>query len=89
MSADAVPNWIRQQPKEFIDAIVATKLDQTSRGPLRMDRYHNPINTLYIMKVDAPNHVNALATIPDSSQFWIETPEEFLKHPVFSRTFPQ
>jgi branched-chain amino acid transport system substrate-binding protein len=89
MSADAVPNWIRQQPKEFIDAIVATKLDQTPRGPLRMDSYHNPINTLYIMKVDAPNHVNVLATIPDSSQFWIETPEEFLKHPVFSRTFPQ
>jgi len=89
MSADAVPNWIRQQPKEFIDAIVATKLDQSPRGPLRMDSYHNPINTLYIMKVDAPNHVNVLATIPNSSQFWIETPEAFLKHPVFSRTFPQ
>jgi branched-chain amino acid transport system substrate-binding protein len=89
MSADAVPAWIRQQPKEFIDAIVATKLDQTPRGPLRMDSYHNPINTLYIMKVDAPSHVNVLATIPDSSQFWIEKPEEFLSHPVFSRTFPQ
>jgi branched-chain amino acid transport system substrate-binding protein len=89
MSADAVPNWIRQQPKEFIDAIVGTKLDQTPRGPLRMDSYHNPINTLYIMKVDAPQHVKVLATIPDSSQFWIEKPQQFLSHPVFSRTFPQ
>jgi len=89
MGADAVPSWIRQKPKEFIDAIVATKLDQTPRGPLRMDAYHNPINTLHIMRVDAPNHVNVLATIPNASQFWIETPEEFLKHPVFSRTFPK
>jgi branched-chain amino acid transport system substrate-binding protein len=89
MSADAVPSWIRQQPKEFIDAVVATKLDQTPRGPLRMDAYHNPINTLHIMRVDAPNHVGILATIPEANQFWIEKPEEFLKHPVFSRTFPQ
>jgi branched-chain amino acid transport system substrate-binding protein len=89
MSADAVPGWIRQQPKEFIDSVIATKLDQTPRGPLRMDSYHNPVNTLYIMRVDAPNHVKILATIPDASQFWIEKPEEFLKHPVFSRTFPQ
>lgn len=88
LSADAVPGWIRRQPKEFIDAVVATKLDQTPRGPLRMDSYHNPVNTLYIMRVDAPSHVNVLATIPDASQFWIEKPEEFLKHPVFSRSFP-
>jgi hypothetical protein len=54
-----------------------------------MDSYHNPINTLHIMRVDTPNHVEILATIPDASQFWIEKPEEFLKHPVFSRTFPQ
>jgi branched-chain amino acid transport system substrate-binding protein len=88
MNADAVPGWIRNQPKEFIDAVVATKLDQTPRGPLRMDDYHNPINTLYIMRVDAPNHVTVLATIPDASQFWIESPKEFLSHPLFSRTFP-
>jgi branched-chain amino acid transport system substrate-binding protein len=88
MSTNAVPGWIRNQPKEFIDTVVATKLDQTPRGPLRMDDYHNPINTLYIMRVDAPNHVTVLATIPDSSQFWIESPKDFLSHPLFSRTFP-
>jgi branched-chain amino acid transport system substrate-binding protein len=88
MSANAVPGWIRNQPKEFIDTVVATKLDQTPRGPLRMDDYHNPINTLYIMRVDAPNHVTVLGTIPDSSQFWIESPKDFLSHPLFSRTFP-
>ncbi len=69
MSADAVSGWICQQLKEFIDAVVATKLDQTPRGSLRFDSYHNPINTLYIMQVDAQSHVNVLATIPDASQF--------------------
>jgi branched-chain amino acid transport system substrate-binding protein len=89
MSPDAVPGWIRKQPEQFIDAVVATKLDQTPRGPLRMDDYHNTIMTLHIMQVDGPNHVKVLATIPDASQFWIETPKEFLSHPVFSREFPQ
>ena len=89
MSPDAVPDWIRKQPEQFIDAVVATKLDQTPRGPLRMDDYHNTIMTLYIMQVDEPNHVKVLATIPDTSQFWIETPKQFLSHPVFSREFPQ
>lgn len=89
MTVAAVPGWIRKQPEQFIDAIVATKLDQTPRGPLRMDDYHNTIMTLYIMQVDAPNHVKVLATIPDASQFWIETPKEFLSHPVFSRDFPK
>jgi branched-chain amino acid transport system substrate-binding protein len=88
MNANAVPGWIRSQPKEFIDAVVATKLDRTPRGPLLMDDYHNPVNTLYIMRVDALNHVTVLATIPDASQFWIESPKEFLSHPLFSRTFP-
>jgi branched-chain amino acid transport system substrate-binding protein len=88
MSADAVPGWIRKQPKEFIDAVVATKLEDTARGPLRMDAYHNPITTLYILRVDKPYHAQVLATIPNASQFWIESPEQFLRHPLFSRAFP-
>ena len=30
MSPDAVPDWIRKQPEQFIDAVVATKLDATT-----------------------------------------------------------
>jgi branched-chain amino acid transport system substrate-binding protein len=88
MSADAVPAWIRKQPKAFIDAVVATKLDRTPRGPLRMDAYHNPITTLYILRVDKPYHAKVLATIPNASQFWTESPKQFLSHPLFSRAFP-
>ena len=89
MSGNAVPGWIRKEPKQFIDAIVATKLDNSPRGPLRMDDYHNTITTLYIMRVVGPNEVKVLATIPNTSQFWTETPAQFLSHPVFSREFPK
>ena len=89
MSADAVPGWIKKEPKQFIDAVVATKLDNSPRGPLRMDDYHNPITTLHIMRVEGPTEVKVLATIPDASQFWTETPKQFLSHPLFSRSFPK
>ena len=46
-------------------------------------------NNLYIFKVDRPNHKTVLATISSASQFWTESPEQFLSHPVFSRDFPQ
>lgn len=89
MSANAVPQWIDKNPEQFISAVVATSLQVTPRGPLHMDAYHNPVNNLYIFKVDKPNHKTLLATIPNASQFWTETPEQFLSHPVFSRDFPK
>jgi branched-chain amino acid transport system substrate-binding protein len=89
LSADAVPGWIVKNPEQFIKAIVETKLAVTPRGPLAMDSYHNPINDLYIFKVDKPNHKTVLATISSANQFWTESPEQFLSHPVFSRDFPQ
>jgi branched-chain amino acid transport system substrate-binding protein len=88
MRADAVPDWVRHKPTEFIDAIVATRLAQTPRGPLHMDAYHNAVMTLYIMRVEKPYQAKILATIPNASQFWIESPKEFLSHPLFSRSFP-
>lgn len=89
MSAGAVPSWIDKNPEQFITAIVSTTLPDTPRGPLRMDTYHNPVNNLYVFKVDKPNHKAVLATISNASQFWTEPPQQFLSHPVFSRDFPK
>jgi branched-chain amino acid transport system substrate-binding protein len=88
MSADAVPAWIDRHADQFINAVVATKLANTPRGPLAMDAYHNVIATLYVFKVDRPYHKKVLATIHNASQFWTETPKQFLSHPVFSRDYP-
>jgi branched-chain amino acid transport system substrate-binding protein len=84
-----IPDWIKNKPTEFINAVVAAKLAVTPRGPLSMDKYHNPINNLYILKVDRANHKVKLAEIPNGSQFWTEGAQQFLKHPVFSRDFPK
>lgn len=89
MSASAVPGWIDKNPEQFITEITTTKLADTPRGPLRMDAYHNPVNNLYVFKVDKVNHKVVLATIPNASQFWTETPQQFLSHPVFSRDYPK
>jgi branched-chain amino acid transport system substrate-binding protein len=89
MKATEVPGWIRKNPQRFIQEIVATTLAVTPRGPLRMDANHNAVNDLYIFKVEAPNQKKVLATISSASQFWKETPQEFLRHPVFSREFPK
>ena len=88
LSSAAIPGWIDKNPQQFIAAVAATTLD-SSRGKLRLDSYHNPVNDLYVMKVDKPNHKTVLATIPNASQFWIEPPQQFLSHPVFSRDFPK
>ena len=82
-----IPDWIRKNAAAFTQDIVHTKVN-APQGPIRMDSYHNPIVKLYIFKVAAPNHKTILATIPNASQFWTEGPKEFLKHPVFSRTYP-
>lgn len=89
VSASAIPGWIDKNPEQFINAIVTTTLPVTPRGPLHLDAYHNPVTNLYVYKVDKPNHKTVLATIPNASQFWTETPQQFLSHPVFSRDFPK
>ena len=84
-----IPEWIREKPTEFIDAVVKAKLPSTPRGPLSMDAYHNPINNLYVLRVDKPNHKVRVASIKRASQFWKENPKAFLEHPVFSRDYPK
>ena len=88
MSAAAIPGWIDKNPAQFTAAVAATRI-VSSRGPLRLDTYHNPVNNLYVMKVDKANHKVVLATLPNASQFWTEPPQQFLSHPVFSRDYPK
>jgi branched-chain amino acid transport system substrate-binding protein len=87
VKAADIPDWIRGHAKEFTQDLVATKVN-TPQGPIHMDKYHNPVVTLYVFKVTSPGHKKVLATIPNASQFWTESPAVFLKHPAFSRTYP-
>lgn len=72
-------------------ALRAADIKGAPRGPVRIDPYGNPIENVYIRKVERVNgklQNTAIYTYPDVSQFWKYRPEEFLKQPVYSRDFP-
>jgi branched-chain amino acid transport system substrate-binding protein len=87
VSAGEVPQWIRDNPEDFIDVFSSVSLD-SPHGPLSLDDYHNVVTDLHIFEVVAPDEKRVLETIPQAGQFWKLTPEEFLENPVFSREFP-
>jgi branched-chain amino acid transport system substrate-binding protein len=80
----------------FIKMMSALKLD-TPRGPVSFDDLRNPIQNIYIKKVekkqlfgyDKPELWNTVVkTYPNVSQFWTYGKEKFLAQPVYSRDFP-
>jgi len=61
------------------------------RGTWQVDGYGNPVENIYIRKVERRNGklVNVvLKTYPNVSQFWTYNPKEFLAAPVYSRDVP-
>ena len=61
------------------------------RGTWRIDGYGNPVENIYIRKVERKGGklVNVvLKTYPNVSQFWTYNPKEFLAAPVYSRDVP-
>jgi branched-chain amino acid transport system substrate-binding protein len=78
---------------KLIDAVKSTELADAPRGPLKLDAYNNPVETILIRKTvkkaDGSGMENeVIDTIPNVSQFWNYPPAEFLKHPVYSREYP-
>ncbi len=72
-------------------ALRKVEIADTPRGPIKMDPYGNPIQNIYIRKVERVNgklQNTVIYTYPNVSQFWKYKPEEFLKQPVYDRNFP-
>jgi branched-chain amino acid transport system substrate-binding protein len=93
--------WIAEAIKsvggkvEDRDALLAAlrkvNIKDTARGPLRIDAHGNPVQTIYVRKVErvAGRLQNTvIATFPDVSQFYKYSPEDYLKQPLYSRDFP-
>jgi len=62
-----------------------------ARGDWKIDEYGNPVQPIYIRKVERKNGrlVNVvLKTYPAVSQFWTYDPKAFLASPVYSRNVP-
>jgi branched-chain amino acid transport system substrate-binding protein len=86
----AIKGDVENRPK-FMDALRKVELKDVPRGPMKLDAYGNPIQNVYIRKVERVGgelQNKVIYTYPSVSQFWKYKPEEFLKQPVYSREFP-
>lgn len=76
---------------KFMSALRHVDLPHSPRGPVRLDKYGNPIMNIYIRKVEKQDGRlmnTVIKTYPDVSQFWTYDPQKFLSHPVYSRDYP-
>ena len=81
----------RIEDKEaFLSALLRVSVD-APRGPVRLDPYQNPIQNVYIRRVDRVGgrlQNTVIYTFQNVSQFWVYDPNWFLSRPVYSRDFP-
>ena len=75
----------------FLGALRKVDLSDAPRGPIRFDPYGNPIQNVYVRKVERVGgklQNTVIHTFPAVSQFWTYKPEDYLKNPVYSRDYP-
>lgn len=76
---------------KFLAALRRVDLSDAPRGPMRFDDFGNPIQNIYVRKVErvAGRLQNSVIhTIPNISQFGPYKAEDYLKNPVYSRDYP-
>ncbi len=86
----AVGGRVEDRPA-FMAALRKTDIKDAPRGPIKIDAYGNPIENMYIRKVERVEgklQNTVIQTYQEVSQFWKYSPEEFLKQPVYSRDYP-
>ncbi|OGK88046.1 MAG: hypothetical protein A2X52_15040 [Candidatus Rokubacteria bacterium GWC2_70_16] len=76
---------------KFLAALRRVDLSDAPRGPMRFDDYGNPIQNIYVRKVEKVGgrlQNTVIHTFPGVSQFWTYKAEDYLKNPVYSRDYP-
>jgi branched-chain amino acid transport system substrate-binding protein len=83
-------------PEKFIQTMLGLKIN-AARGPVSFDDMRNPIENVYIRKVEKTTLLGdskpqlwnvVIKTYPNVGQFWTYGKDAFLKQPVYSRDFP-
>ncbi len=80
-----------EDTNKFLGALRKVDLSDLPRGPVKFDEYGNPIENIYVRKVERVGgrlQNTVIYTFPNVSQFWTYKPEDFLKQPVYSRDYP-
>jgi branched-chain amino acid transport system substrate-binding protein len=89
-AAKAIGGDVENREK-FLEALKKVEIPDAPRGPVKLEAYGNPIQNIYIRKVERKDGElwnTVVHTYPAVSQFWKYKPEEFLKQPVYDRNFP-
>jgi branched-chain amino acid transport system substrate-binding protein len=72
----------------LMTALREVKVADLPRGPVELDEYGNPIENVYVRRVERVNGAlqnTVIATFPRVSQFWKYNPVDYLKQPLYSR----
>ncbi len=72
----------------LVDALRQVKPVDLPRGPVELDAYGNPIENVYIRRVDRVNgqlQNTVIDTFPKVSQFWTFNPARYLSEPLYAR----
>ena len=80
-----------ENTERLVGALRKVELTDTPRGPIRFDEYGNPIQNIYVRKVERVGgklQNTVIYTSPNVSQFWTYKADEYLKNPVYSRDYP-
>lgn len=80
-----------ENAEKFLGAIRRVDLSDAPRGPMRFDDFGNPIQSIYVRRVEKVGgrlQNSVIHTFPAVSQFWTYKPDDFLKNPVYSRDYP-
>ena len=89
-AAKAIGGDVEDREK-LLAALHKVEIPDSPRGPIKLDAQGNPIQNIYIRKVERKDGElwnTVIHTYPAVSQFWKYKPDEFLKQPVYSRDFP-
>jgi branched-chain amino acid transport system substrate-binding protein len=88
-AAEAVKGRVEDRAA-FLEALRTVTVKDVPRGPVQLDAYGNPIENVYIRKVERVNGAlqnTVIDTFPAVSQFWKYDPAEFLRQPLYSRAY--
>jgi branched-chain amino acid transport system substrate-binding protein len=80
-----------QDREKFLKALKTLKLTGAPRGPYELDEFGNPVQNIYIRKVERVGgelQNTVIKTYPKVSQFWTYDVDWYLKQPLYSRDYP-
>ena len=72
----------------LLAALRAAKPTDLPRGPVELDAFGNPIQNVYVRRVERVNgelQNTVIHTFPRVSQFWKYNPADYLREPLYSR----